>query len=115
MSVVVTTPEVVTWSRSHAHLRRGEVRVERQSGQFLQPAGVLAEPVADLDGAAVLPDEAARQGPAGGAVPGQDGLALVRQGDDVDALARLGERGVAGVDDGGEQLVRVDLDVARCG
>jgi hypothetical protein len=81
-------------------LRAGEVGVEHEPGALADERRVagVAELVAAARGAAVLPDDRAVERLAGVAVPGHDGLALVRDADP-------GER--AAVDAGGvERLLR---------
>ena len=95
------------------HLRRGEVRVERQAGDRGQFGRAVREPRADAPRPAVLPDDRGGQRLAGAPVPGQHGLALVGQRDRVRRRARRGQRLAARREDRIEQLLRVGLHPVR--
>ena len=77
------------------HLRRGEVGVEREPRQLREAVRGRREPLADAGGAAILPDDRRREASAGVALPGEHGLALVREPDgrDPPARARRARRG----------------------
>ncbi len=102
-----------------AHLRRGEVGIDDQTGAFahepLEPSGT--QRFADLRARAALPhhrgvDRAARR-----AFPDHGGLALVRDPDGRDVLRAdpsRGERSAPDRDGRREDLVRVVLDMTRC-
>src|SRR5580700_9359449 len=75
VSLVVTTPPVVTFSRSQRILG-GEVGVQDQPGQRGHPRSGAGQPGAQGLGAAVLPHHGGAERAAGGPVPGQHGLAL---------------------------------------
>ena len=99
-------------------LGAGEVRVEDEAGPFANEREVAVglEFVAAVGGAAVLPDDRIAVGHAGGAVPGDDGLALVRDADRADPVATdLADHVVQRVDDGIPDLLGVVLDPAGLG
>ena len=98
----------------------GEIGVEQQAGpgphQLLRAVGL--ERGTGVGGAAVLPDDGALDGLAGGAVPQDGGLALVGDADARDAVGREG-RAVEGLPADGERvapdILRIMLDPAGGG
>src|SRR5262249_41260914 len=103
-----------------ADLAAGEVGVDHQAGLLLDGLEVtlLAEFIAELGGAAILPDDGIVNRPAGAAIPDHGGLALVGNADGSHFLGRLtvtlqplGGHRALGVPD----LFGVVLDVAAGG
>ena len=100
-------------------LGAGEIGIEDQAG-LGRDRGLVAfgfELGADIGGAAVLPDDGAVDGLAGGAVPEHGGLALVGDADRGDVLG--GDVGLASAPRGrsatrrGPDVLRLVLDPAR--
>ena len=94
------------------HLRRGEVRVEHQTGALRDGVRRRRQRRADRLGPAVLPHHRGRQRAPGVAVPGQHGFALVGQGHGRHRNAGLRQGLSPGVDDRVEQRLGVLLDAA---
>ncbi len=98
-------------------LGRGEIGIEQQAGRLAHAifGAVAAERGADVGGAAVLPDDGAVDGFAGGAVPDDDGFALVGDADAGD-VARAHAAGVDRLARGGQDvapdILRIVLDPA---
>ena len=95
-----------------------EIRVKPKAGAGGDQLAVTCplERLAHRGGAAVLPDDRVVDGPAGGAVPDDDGLALVgdaQPGDAVRAEAGIGKGLPCGLDGGAPEVFRVVLDPAR--
>ena len=81
VSVVVTTPSVVTLRAQPRHLRRGEVRVEDQPGALRDPLLCVGLAAAQRFGAPVLPHDGRARAAPGVRVPRQHGFALVGERD----------------------------------
>ena len=91
------------------HLRRREVRVQRQAGQGLQPLGVRGELARDRDGAAVLPTDRRPERAARGGIPAQHRLALVGDPDGAHRGAGVQQRAAARGQHRVQELLRVLL------
>ena len=96
-------------------LRGGEVGVEGQPARRLDLLLALAEPVEDLLGALVLPDDDRAQRHAGLGIPGEHRLALVVEPAGDDLPGRVGEQLGDGLDDRGEHLLAILLHPPRPG
>ena len=90
--MVVTTPSLGHVAAQPGHLRCREVRIERESGGASELIGQAGHVGADRRGSAVLPRDGRAERAARGAIPGQDGLALIGEADGRDAIARPGRR-----------------------
>jgi hypothetical protein len=82
------------------HLGRREVGIQDQSGASGQPLAVLADLVADLLSSSVLPHDCRGEGCTRRRIPGQHGLALVRQGNGIDATTSGLDRAGTRLEDG---------------
>ena len=111
-SLVVTTPSRGDVAPQPGHLRRREVRIEREPGRARQVIGLAGHVGTDRRGPAVLPGDGRAQGAARAAIPGQDGLALIGEPDGRDACARPGDGLPSGLADRFPQLLGVLFDAA---
>ena len=95
----------------------GEIRVQAEAGAAgdFGVVAVAGELVAEIGGAAVLPDDGVVDRVAGGAVPDEGGFALVGDADGGDAGVGLGQGGAGGGEGGGPEVCRVVLDPAGVG
>ena len=95
-------------------LRRGEVRIEHQTGARTHECLLLLflELGAALGRAPILPHDGAVHRPARLALPGADGLALVRDPDGVGCHARLLDGLPRGLERDAQDLLGVVLDFA---
>ena len=100
------------------HFGAGEIGIDDQAG-LGRDRGLVAFALqfgADVGGAAVLPDDGAMHGLAGGAVPHHGGLALVGDADGGDVFGRDAsflQRLAADGDGRGPDVLRLVLDPAR--
>ena len=81
-------PRAVDMIEQPRDLGGGKIRVEQQPG-FLRDLRLVprgAQNIADIGGAPVLPDDSVVDRLAGGAIPDDDGLALVSDADRGDIL-----------------------------
>ena len=112
LSVVVTTPSVVTWRRSQVIFGAEKYGSSTSPVRAATISALVAQSGADTSRAAVLPDDRRRQRPPAVAIPRQHGLALVGQRDQPDWTSGLGQRRFTGREHRLKQRVRVLLDTA---
>ena len=113
MSVVVTTPSVVTLRRSQAIFGAEKYGSSTSPVRAASMSACSASSGVTVGGAPVLPHD--RRGQRRGrcrAVPGQDRLALVGQGDRADRTPGLGERLASRRQNRVEERLRILFDAA---